>query len=663
MRVADYIAERIAAAGVTHVFMITGGGAMHLDDALGLRQDLELVFCQHEQACAIAIEGYARTRGGIGAACVTTGPGGTNAITGVLGQWHDSVPALYVSGQVRFDTTVASTGLPLRQLGDQEADIVRLVAPITKYAVCVDDPASVRYHLDKALWLATHGRPGPVWVDVPLNVQAAKVRPDDLAGFDPRELEPAADGGRDAAAGRSANTQPPDGAAAAAARAASDEGTASLVPWPPIAPAPQPPGACWGRFDRPTARAAAAETLRRFREAERPVILAGSAVRGSGAYKRFLALVETLGAPVCPAWNAIDLLWDGHPLYAGRPGSLGQRAGNFSLQNADVMLSLGCRLNVRQVGYEFRAFAHHAFRIVVDVDEAELAKPTLFPDLAVHADVAFFIDELAALAAHAPLPSHEAWAAWCRERLIRYPAVLEKQRARPEPVNPYFFVECLGERLEPGDVVVCANGSACVVTIQALAVKPGQRLLVNSGTAGMGYDLPAAVGAAFARRVAGGGRVVCLAGDGSIQMNIQELQTIVRHELPVKVFVFNNDGYVSIRQTQDNLFAGRRLGEGPGSGVTLPDFVAVAEAYGVPATRVTRHDELDEAIGAALISAGPALVDVVMDPDQPFVPKVAAERLPDGRLVSRPLEDMTPLLDRAEFADNMIVPPYVPPRR
>jgi acetolactate synthase-1/2/3 large subunit len=638
MRVADYIAERIAGLGVKHVFLVTGGGAMYLDDALGLRDDLELVCDHHEQACAIAAEGYARVTGGIGVACVTSGPGGTNAITGVLGQWHDSVPALHISGQVRYDTTVASTRLPLRQLGDQEADVVRLVSPITKYATLVSDPATVGYHFEKAVWLATHGRPGPVWLDVPLNVQGAQVDPAGLVGFDPSELvEEAASAGT--------------------------EGSASdgLRPWPPVRPPAQAPGAFCGRFDREAARAAAQETLRRLRAAARPVILAGSGVRTAGAHELFLRLVATLGVPVCTAWNAHDLLWEEHPLYAGRPGSIGDRAGNFVVQNADVLLSLGCRLNVRQVGYDLRGFAHDAFRIVVDIDEAELAKPTICPDLAVHADLEFFLEELASLAAAEPLRPHGEWLAWCLERRLRYPVVLPEYRRRDEPVNAYVFVDELARRLEGDDVVVCANGSACVVTFQAFAVKRGQRLIANSGTAGMGYDLPAAIGAAFALRAGDaspGGRVICLAGDGSIQMNIQELQTIVHHELPIKIFVFNNAGYLSIRQTQDNLFAGRRVGEGPHSGVSFPDLVRVAESYGIAATRVTRHDELDEAIGAALVSAGPALVEVVMDPDQVFAPKVMAERLSDGRIVSKPLEDMYPFLGRAEFADNMIVPPY-----
>jgi acetolactate synthase-1/2/3 large subunit len=438
-----------------------------------------------------------------------------------------------------------------------------------------------------------------------------------------------------------------------------------------VQPAAQAPGALCGRFDRGAARVAAQETLRRLRAAARPVILAGSGVRTAAAEQVFLRVIDALGVPVCTAWNAHDLLWEDHPLYAGRPGTIGDRAGNFVAQNADVLLSLGCRLNVRQVGYEFPAFAHGAFRIVVDVDEAELAKPTIFPDLRVHADLGFFLDELARLAAAEPLSPDDEWPAWCHERRRRYPVVVPEYRRRAEPVNPYVFVDELSLRLGPRETVVCANGSACVVTLQALALQRGQRLIVNSGTAGMGYDLPAAIGAAFALRDgaaavgaeshhsgASAGRVVCLAGDGSIQMNIQELQTIVHHELPIKIFVFDNAGYASIRQTQDNLFGGRRVGEGPRSGVSFPDLVRVAEAYGVTATRVARHDELDEAIGATLVGVGPALLDVVMDPDQGFVPKVVAERLPDGTIVSKPLEDMYPFLDRREFAESMIVPPY-----
>ncbi len=613
IKVSDYIAQRIAELGVSHVFMITGGGAMHLDDSLGRRTDLTLVFCHHEQACAIAAEGYARVTGLPGVVCVTSGPGGTNAVTGVLGQWHDSVPALYVSGQVRSDTTVALSGLALRQLGDQEAPIVDIVRPITKYAALVTEPASIGRHLDAAVAAMTGGRPGPVWLDVPVDVQGADV--------DEGEIE------RQRAAASTAHDMNAD-------------------------------------FDRELVRRQVAALVDRLGRARRPVVLAGSGVRSAGAADALLAASAALGAPVTTAWNAHDLLWEEHPLYAGRPGTVGDRAGNFAVQNADLLISVGCRLNVRQIGYEFAAFARDAWKVVVDIDALELRKPTVTPDLAVHSDARFFLDELdRALRERWPHagdgPRWDDWLAWCRARRARYPTVLLRYRDAVSPVNPYVFVDELSKRLDDDDIVVCANGSACVVGFQALRVRRGQRLIANSGTAGMGYDLPAAVGACFG---AGARRVVCLAGDGSIQMNLQELQTIVHHRLPVKVFVFDNAGYLSIRQMQDNLFDGRRVGEGAASGVSLPDMVALARAYGIPAARVDSHASLGAAIDAALAGDGPALCDVVMTPELQFAPKVAAEKLPDGSIVSKPLEDMWPFMERAEFAENMLVPQWRPTR-
>ncbi len=657
MRLADYLIARLSALGVTYVFAVTGGGAMHLDDALRTSPDLRTVFNQHEQACAIAVEGYARISGRPGAAIVTSGPGGTNCITGVMGMWHDSVPGIFLSGQVRFDTTVGSTGLPLRQLGDQEADIVRLVAPITKYAAVIVDPRLARYQFEKAAYLATHGRPGPVWLDVPLNVQAGQIDSAELPGFDPRELDGLPD--RLVAPLRGRPVAVVDGLTAP------DEVAPPSLAWPPPFAPPQDRGAAWGGFDEAVARQQAAELAAALQVAERPVILAGSALRAAGVIDDFLALADTLQIPVATAWNALDTLWDGHPLWVGRPSSLGDRAGNFAVQNADLLLVLGCRLNVRQIGWEFAGFARAARTVVVDIDAAELAKPTIAPDVAVQADVGWFVRTLRELVEGEPVPaSRAAWLAWCTARRDRYPVVLPDYRRNDAPVNPYVFIDELSDQLAAGDVIVLANGGACVTALQALRPKIGQRVIVNSGTAGMGYDLPAAVGAACAvasRTV--GGRVICLAGDGSIQMNLQELQTIVSYRLPIKVFVFNNDGYLSIRQTQDNLFAGARFGESPATGVGLPDMVAVASAYGISADRVSGHAELPRAIAATLASPSPALLDVVMDPEQPFSPKVIAEKLPDGRIVSKPLEDMFPWLDREEFRENMIVDLYEADRR
>jgi acetolactate synthase-1/2/3 large subunit len=613
IKVSEYIARRVAELGVSHVFMVTGGGAMHLDDSFGRRTDLKLVFCHHEQACAIAAEGYARITGRPGVVCVTSGPGGTNAVTGVLGQWHDSVPALYLSGQVRSDTTVALSGLPLRQLGDQEAPIVEIVRPITKYAAMVVDPASIGLHFDAASALMTTGRPGPVWLDVPVDVQGALVDEADI------------ERGRHAA--------------------------------PPVRDPDE-------EFDRDLVRRQIAELVERLGHAARPVLLAGSGVRTAGAADVLLDVVSQLAAPAVTAWNAHDLLWEGHPLYAGRPGTVGDRAGNFAVQNADLLLSVGCRLNIRQIGYERRAFAPQAFKAVVDIDALELRKPTVSPDLAVHSDARFFLEELGRAlrerwgATRGEGPRWDEWVAWCLARRLRYPVVLPDYRVVDTPVNPYVFVDELSDRLEGDEIVVCANGAACVVGFQALRVQRGQRLIANSGTAGMGYDLPAAIGACFG---SGGKRVVCLAGDGSIQMNLQELQTIAHHRLPVKIFVFDNSGYLSIRQTQDNLFEGHRVGESAGSGVSFPDMVAVAQAYGLAACRVDSHTGLAQAISATLAVDGPALCDVVMSPEQQFAPKASAERLADGRIVSKPLEDMWPFLERSEFSANMFAAAQ-PPR-
>lgn len=605
VKVSDYIVRRIADLGVTHVFLVTGGGAMHLDDSVGNEPRLEYVCCHHEQACAVAVEGYARTRGAIGCAVVTTGPGGTNTVTGVLGQWHDSVPALYVSGQVRLDTTVASTGLPLRQLGDQEADIISIVRPITKYAVMVTDPATIRYHFDRSVHLATTGRPGPVWLDVPLNVQGAYVEEDELVAYDPRE---------DA-----------------------DEGA----------------------FDQAAVRAGVVELVQRIRATQRPVILAGNGIRAGGAIDIFREVIDLLGIPVVTAWNAADTMYEDHPLYIGRSSSVGDRAGNFAVQNADLLVSVACRLNVRQIGYEFAAFARDAFRVVVDIDEAELNKPTIFPHMRVHSDVRFFLDAMRDVLGGEALPPKADWLDWCRERRRRYPIVLPAYRSKHGCVDNYVFVDTVSRMLDDDEVIVLANGSACIIGSQATVMKQRSRLIENSGTAAMGYDLPAAVGACFANRKR---RVVCFSGDGSIMMNLQELQTIAHHGLPVKIFVFNNRGYVSIRQTQDNIFSGHHVGEGPETGVSFPDFVKVAKVFGLEATRIHDHDEMVSVARWALDRPGPVLCDVMIDPGQTFMPKVMAEKLPDGTIVSKPLEDMYPFLDRDEFRHNMLVPAWQPGR-
>ncbi len=598
IRVADYIARTLAEHGVRHVFMVTGGGAMHLNDAIGRCQGLTYVCCHHEQACSMAADSYFRLSNRLAAVNVTTGPGGTNAITGVFGAWTDSLGMVVVSGQVKWETLVRSTDLPLRQLGDQEVDIIRLVEPITKYAVIVTDPKTIRYHLERAIHLARTGRPGPVWLDVPINVQGAIVDETTLPAYDPREDRIA--------------------------------------------------------FATKDLDAACREVLARLRAAERPVIMAGSGVRLSGAHAAFLKLVDALGIPVTSTWNAHDVIANENPCYAGRPGSIGDRAGNFAVQNADFLLVLGCRLNIRQVSYDWKKFARAAFKVMVDVDEAELKKPTLSIDLPIHADLADALPRLLAMSIESGPDRHAGWLDWCRQRVERYPTVLPEYWETKDGVNPYCFAQSLFAQLPDDQVVVTGDGTACVVTFQAADIKPAQRLYTNSGCASMGYDLPAAIGACLAN---GGRSVVCLAGDGSIQMNLQELQTIAGRGMPVKLFVLNNRGYHSIRQTQQNYFADNIVGCGLDSGLSFPDFGRLATAFGIPFRRVEHHDGLGEAIRQTLEGEGPQMCEVVLDLAQAFAPKLASKKLPDGRMVSAPLEDLTPLLSRQEFLENMIIPP------
>jgi len=597
MRVADYIASALADHGITDVFLVTGGGAMHLNDAIGRERRLRWVPCHHEQACAIAAESYHRLTNRLAAINVTSGPGGTNAITGVWGAWVDSLAMVVISGNVKWETMVRSTGLPLRQLGDQEADIVPIVRTFTKYAAVIEDPASVRYHVERALWEATRGRPGPVWLDVPMNVQGAQVDSARLEGFTP-----------------------------------------------PDAPVGLDDAALDAAIDR---------LIERLDGARRPVVLASSGIWRAGAHAEFLATCEKLGAPVTTAWNSHDLIWDDHPLYAGRPGSIGDRPGNFAVQNADLLLSLGCRLSLRQVSYAWTSFAREAWIASVDVDAAELQKPTVRVDLPIHADVGRFLRRF-----HERLPGsperYAPWVEWCRERVRRYPVVGPEHEAKAAPVNPYLFPKRLFEQLPYGAVVVCGDGTACVTTFQAAHLKPGQRLYHNSGCAPMGYDLPAAVGASVAR---GRGPVVCIAGDGSIMMNLQELQTIVTQRLPVRIFVINNAGYHSIRQTQQNFFPDNPIGYDAASGVGLPDFERLAGAFGIPFRRCAENAGLEAAIAGTLSEPCYAMCEVVVDAAWPFAPKLASRRLPDGRMVSSPLEDLHPFLSREELATNLLIAP------
>ncbi len=595
-RVADIVADILVEAGLKHVFMVTGGGAMHLNDALGRHEKLNYLACHHEQTCAMAADAYFRLNRRLACVNVTTGPGGTNAITGVFGAYTDSVGMVVVSGQVKRETLVRSTRLPLRQLGDQEVDIIRMVGPITKYAVLVEDPLSIRYHMEKAIYLATAGRPGPVWIDIPIDVQAAPVDENSLRGFDPV----------------SEGLEPPT----------------------------------------PELGSLVTSALERLSNASRPVIMVGGGIRVSGTHGDFLRVIDKLQIPVVTCWNAHDVLWDKHPLFAGRPGSIGTRAGNFAVQNSDCVMILGSRLNIRQISYNYKTFARNAFKIMVDVDQAEMEKPTLKIDLPILADLKDFF-KIVDKVPYVPSAKHGDWMKWCAERVRKYPVCLPEYWDLKENINPYCFVDCLFDKLVEDDWVVTGDGTACVVTFQGAKLKKGQRLFTNSGCASMGFDIPAASGATLA---APSKRLVCIAGDGSVQMNLQDLQTLVAHKMPVKLFILNNRGYHSIRQTQHNFFQGRVVGCGEESGLSFPDMEKIAEAYGVPFRRISRHQDLSDQIEVFLNSPGLQICEIILDLAQAFAPRLSSRRLDDGSMVTSPLEDMYPFMEREELQANMFYP-------
>lgn len=589
MRVTDLLADQLVRMGITQVYMVTGGGAMHLNDSFAFHQGMHVTYNNHEQASAIAAEGYFRASGRIACVNVTTGPGGLNTLTGVMGQWTDSIPAVYISGQVKFETTISSCpDLKLRQLGDQEVDIVNVVRPIVKYAVQVRKPQDAGFELEKAIWLATHGRPGPVWLDIPLDVQGAATELSEQRPFVPESGRPGVD--------------------------------SELVK----------------------------EVIAKIDLAKRPVLVAGHGVRLAAGVEQLRLFVERLGIPLLTTFNGMDLLEDDHPMHIGHIGTLGSRGGNFALQNADLALFIGTRNNIRQVSYNWSNFAHRAYKIGVDIDEQELHKPTVKLDLAIVADANDFI---VAAIKEIPRPRQKRtyWLEWCLERKRKYPNVLPNYRERFDGIHPYVFVERLFELLPNKSVIVSANGTASIALFHAAKIREGQRVICNSGAASMGYDLPASIGAADGIE----GDVACVAGDGSAQMNLQELGTISHHRYPIKIFYLNNDGYSSIRQTQDSFF-GRRAGCDSASGVGLPNIGRIAVAFGIEYARTDRLSTMDHAISYVLASKGPALCEVLLTHDYIFSPKLASEKQPDGRIISKPLEDLFPFLSREELMSNMI---------
>lgn len=602
-RLADYVADFLAAHGVGDVFSVVGGGAMHLNDALGHHDKLHVTYNHHEQACAIAAEAYARLENRIAAVCVTTGPGGTNALTGVVGGWLDSIPMFIISGQVRYDTTaryaLAYTGTPLRAMGDQEYDIVKSVEPMTKYAVMIEDPTRIRYCLEKAWHLATTGRPGPVWIDIPVNYQGGYIETDALEGYDPAEDD-------------------------------------ALLP-PPVGDD------------------VIAAVLEKIRHAKRPVFHAGYGIRLSGGYKAFREALEKLNIPIVTYWNAVDLIEDEHPLYCGRAGNMGDRPGNWAIQNADLILAVGTRISIRQVGYNWKTWARAAEVIMVDVDQAEMKKPTLHVEMPVWADAKDFLTRLAA-AAEDRVFSGEAWLDTCRRWKHDYPAVLPRQwEENGKTANVYAFVRYLSSRLPENSLTAVSNGACCVVGNQAYVIQKGSRMANNSAIASMGYGLPAAIGTCI-----GGGRrtTICLEGDGSIMMNLQELQTVLTNRLPIKLFLINNSGYQSIRITQTNLFSNHcKVGIGEEShDLSFPQYEKIAAAFGYPYLSAHSNAEMKEVVDKALAMEGVVFCEIFTGTEQVWEPKSSTKRLSDGTLVSPPLEDLAPFLPREELKKNMFIP-------
>ena len=604
IRLADYVANFLIEHGVTDVFSVVGGGAMHLNDALGHSEGLKVTYNHHEQACAIAAEAYARINNKIAAVCVTTGPGGTNAITGVLCGWLDSIPMFVISGQVRYDTTARyaqkATGAVLRAMGDQEYDIVKSVDNMTKYAVMIEDPSQIRYCLEKAWHLATTGRPGPVWIDIPVNYQGSYIETDDLDSYDPSEDDN--------------NNLPPE---------LSDETVIKIIS--------------------------------KIKKAKRPVLHAGYGIRLSGAYDEFRLAFEKLNIPVVTYWNAIDLIEDDHRLYVGRAGNMGDRPGNWAIQNADLIIAVGTRISIRQVGYNWKTWAREAEVVMVDIDKEEMKKPTLHVDIPIWADAGDFFRKINKLL-QGTIEGNEDWIATCNSWKKNYPVVQPKHwEENGFSANVYAFMSYLSNQLPEKTMTAVSNGACCVVGNQAFVIKKGSRLANNSAVASMGYGLPAAIGTCIG---SGYQNTICLEGDGSIMMNLQELQTIITNKLPIKIFLINNNGYHSIRITQTNLFGNHtKVGIGPESNdLSFPEFSKLAQAFGFTYLSAKSNTEMMEVVDKALSIEGTVFVEIFTDTQQVWEPKSSTKRLEDGTLVSPPLEDLAPFLDREELKNIMFIP-------
>jgi len=602
IRVADYIIKFIYKdLKVNDIFMVSGGGIMHLTDAIFCHKKISYICCQNEQAVSMAAEGYARTNENFGVALVSSGPAATNAITGIVGAWQDSTPCMIISGQSKLQQTIYNSKLNgLRQFGVQEVNILPIIDSITKYSCIINDPNTIKYHLEKAAYMAKNGRCGPVWIDVPLDVQSALINPRDLKGFNPKT-----------------------------------EG-----------------------FEKENNNAKelekqVEEAFSLLKESKRPVIVAGNGVRLSKSIKEFIKLVEYINVPVVTPRLGTDIIDSSHRLYIGRPGIKGGRAANFAVQNSDLLLCIGTRLSVNVTGHNYASFAREAKIIVVDVDKIEHKKQTIKIDKFIKQDALSFVKALLNLAKQKKSKHPNDWSNICLRWKNKYPVVLPQYKSEM-PVNTYYFTEMLSKHLDSKDVIIIDSGSSSYVASQAIKIKNGQRFIASGGLGSMGYALPASIGAAEAKNKK---RVICITGDGSLQMNLQELQTVVHYKLPIKMFIFNNNGYSSIQATQHNFFNNRFVGVDRNSGVSLPDTCKIAKLYGIKWLQMKKPKDVEKIIKQALNHEGPVICDIVCDPSQPVIPTVYSFKKEDGSLVSRPLEDMYPFLDRDEFKKEMIIKP------
>ena len=593
IKVSDYIANFIASHHDTTnlVFMVSGGGNMHLIDSLGRNPNLEYICNHHEQACTFAAEGYARITNKIGVSYVTTGPGGTNAITGIYSAWVDSIPTLTISGQVKFETTLASQPeLQLRQLGDQEVNIIDLVKPITKYAVMITEKNSIKYHLQKAIYEAKQGRPGPVWLDIPLDIQGALVEEKELFDFE--------------------------------------------IPTQKIYNL---------KIDK---------VIEAMKQAKRPVIIAGNGITLSEANQAFNTLISQLKIPVVGTFARYDIIKNNNKYFFGRYGTVGNRMANFTIQNSDLIIAIGTRLNIRAISYNWEYFGREATKIIVDIDPNELEKHTLDPDIKIQADAKEFILKLHDHIAMETLPSYQEWFNKCLSYKNKYGTLERGRKDLVDFVDSYNFFDTLSDIAKDDTIYIFGNGTACVSSYQSLKLKHNQKVVVNSGCAAMGYDLPAAIGACIANNKK---EVICVTGEGSLQMNLQELQTIMHNQLPIKLFILNNGGYISIRNTQNGFFKGHKVGADTESGISFPDSIKLAKAYGFRTVKIENQTHLKSDLNTILQIKGSVICEVMLSPTEKMEPKLSSIIKPNGKIVSKPLEDMYPFLDRDEFSENMII--------